>query len=382
MHIKNTRVLNFYFLIQPLTSLISIFISTYIAQYLIILSLFIYALIINRCRFKKSFLLSLIGLITLSSLNVLLAKEQSYVIPDALNFFVFLIIPLYVMTSNKVDYKYLSKLLFNNAIFLTLLLPYFYYLRQNNYINYFDMGIVCHTSIICMGVHYATSSKNKFLDIIIVSINLIVGLIFGSRTVVLASVVVVIIAIIFQSKKKSLGYWISIVSIALIAIFFVYNIQEILMMISDILQANNIRSRNINLFILQLQSNSITEVFSGRNEIYPIIIDYLSLSGFLPSGFGMARVITNGNYYHAHNFILEIFLILGIPLSLLFFAVILNKISRLLKHNKYLKIFIMLNLVSFSIRGVFGTHFITDTFLLIGLSCLIVLGKVETGTPE
>ncbi len=137
-----------------------------------------------------------------------------------------------------------------------------------------------------------------------------------------------------------------------------------------------IRSRNLNLFISQLSGKDTSEFLSGRDSIYPVVLEYLRGNGAFPSGFGVARKLTNGLYYHSHNFFLEMILILGflgfaILIGCFFIKMQVLFKNRKHKNNKMMLEFIVILLSSFVVRSLTGTYFVTDVVFLTFLGIML-----------
>jgi len=132
------------------------------------------------------------------------------------------------------------------------------------------------------------------------------------------------------------------------------------------------------LFITQLSGKSENAVISsGRDDIYPVIFKYIKEENvFFPSGFGVARNLTDGAYYHAHNFFLEFILIfglLGFSLFIVFFSV---KVLAMRKWRKNVEDqikfdFLLILSISFILRSLMGTHFIKDVIFLVCLGIIL-----------
>lgn len=372
MEKSNTKLLLFYLLTPVITAAISPVITPFISQYIYLLILTMVAIHSNRYKFKYSIVIGYGVVFSLLGTNIILSNNPQYVIPDAINLIVFSFLPMYILSTGALNFKFFSELTFKNSIILTILLPYFYSLRQSGTISYFDFGIVCHIAILSAIISYSIYQNKKKISGIVIVMNLIACLIFGSRTVALASAVCFFISFLFQPNKNK-NWHNTKVSVLIIFIIYIFGqLQNIVDWLIFQLASEGINSRNLSLLSMQLSQESSEGILSGRDAIYPVIINYLETNPIAPSGLGVARTLTNNMYYHSHNFLLEIMLIFGIPIALLligvFFIYLYNSRKRL--STNIFRIVIIF-LISFLIRGTFGTHFISDPMFLLTFSIVI-----------
>lgn len=355
-------------IVSSLTPILDSFISSYIYMgILIVISLWT-----NNFRFNSNTLLGYLILLICILVNIFISEIKQFVIPDAINLLIYSFVPIYLLTLRRIDMKYLVDKSLQFATYLAIALPYFYYLRQNGFINYFELGIVCHFIIILVLIDMMIKKTNIYLSYILLGLGSIIGLIYGSRTVVLASVACYIVSLFFNSEKNKLKYNLFVMSILGLLIFLVSNLKTIVETLALQLASAGINSRNIVLLANMLESGSLDQVSSGREDIYPVVINYILNHPLAPSGFGVSRVLTNGAFYHSHNFLLEIFLILGVPLGLFFLSWIILKIFKLYYQNIRITFTVVIILfVSFFVRGIFGTHLVSDQVFLLVIGFLV-----------
>lgn len=381
---KNISILLIlYTLQQPLSSAMSIIISPFIFQYVFIISILLLAIFICNFKINMKLILTYSILLILSSLNILLSRYHQFVIPDIINFLIQSSVPFYLLSTKKIDFQYISFLSKKISIVLTFLLPYYYFLRINSYISYFDFGMVCHIAIIYLSIFILTQTEtNKLLlNYTVIFINLLAGFVFGSRTVILASILIVIIMTLLKNNSNILVLIGKITIMTTVSTFIVINIDDILLKITQILTKYNINSRNISLLRTFLNNPNQADLLSGRDSIYPIVSKYLAENGFFPHGFGMGRVLTNNQFYHTHNFFTEISLILGFPFAIIFILFLLYQVLyKTKKLGDSIYYFCVMFVISFAVRSIFGTHFITDQFFLIIMGISVFLYKNENST--
>lgn len=366
-------------IVSSLTPILDSFIFSYIYMGILILV----SLWTNNFRFNSNVLLGYLIILICILFNIFISEIKQFVIPDAINLLIYSFVPIYLLTLGRIDIKYLVDKSLQYAAYLAVSLPYFYYLRQNGFINYFELGIVCHFIIILVLIDMMIKKTNIYLSYILLGLALVIGLIYGSRTVVLASVTCYIVSLFFNSEKNKLKYNLFVMSILSVLVFLIYNLKTIVETLALQLASAGINSRNIVLLANMLESGSLDQVSSGREDIYPVVINYIRNHPLAPSGFGISRLLTNGAFYHSHNFLLEIFLILGVPLGLLFLSWIILKTYKLYCQNLKVTFKVVIILfVSFFVRGIFGTHLITDQVFLLVMGFLVSGNSFENNKVE
>lgn len=237
-----------------------------------------------------------------------------------------------------------------------------------------DLAYLNHLNIIVFSYFYFKLERNESISLIFLFINLIISTIFGSRMIAIASFVIILFSMVYF-KRKSFRYYFILVLLIFSGILFFNNLNNILFYLSDKLNKYGINSRNLNLLIEQLSKKDGEIYLSGREQIYTTVTSYLDKKGFFPSGISVARSITNGDFYHAHNFFLELFLIFGYLFGLILIVMFVFRVWFIFKKRKtlqdYYKIdLLLLLIVSFFIRSLTGTYFLSDSLFLISLALL------------
>lgn len=376
--IINTKVLLLYLLMPVVISAFSPIINNFIFSYIFLGILITISLWNNHFYINKGVLVGYLILSLCILFNIFISDIKQYVVPDGINLLVYSFVPIYLTSLKQINLKYFVDKSLHYAGILVLTLPYFYYLRIIGYISYFDLGLICHFIILLVLINLVIKRSNVPTSYIMMGLAIIIGLIYGSRTVILAGVACYIVSLFFYSGKNKLQYNLFVISILGVFLIIITNIKSIVRLLAFQLASVGINSRNIVLLANMLESGSIDTVSSGRENIYPIVIEYIRNNPLFPSGFGVSRFLTNGTYYHSHNFLLEIFLILGVPLGIFFLLWILTRIFRLYYQNNEIvfKIVIIFS-ISYFVRGIFGTHLISDQIFLLVLGLLISSGLYE-----
>lgn len=382
----NTIILALYLYVTPISVLFStIYDSFYIRNFILIL-LIIFTIIINKFKLNRQIILFYSFLIVFISLNILLVDHKSYVFADGMNLLLFSFIPIYLIGQKIVSILDVTKIWGKIATLFTFLLPIYYIYRDQGIISYYEIGFLTHINILIFVFNFIATKKTiKSPLFIYILLNMIILMIFGSRMILVATIFTTLVTYLMISNKRSLKYYVKIIVVSFLLIFIGRNLVSILTIINESLQNYGIQSRNISMFIMQLTDKyeDTSEFLSGRDSIYPVILEYLSNNWHLPSGFSMARKLTNGVYYHSHNFVLELLLIFGGFITLFIIGVFFYKVFLIVKNrnqseNKLILYFFSIVLISFLVRSLTGTHFVNDVVFQLCLAILISVRRIKS----
>lgn len=273
----------------------------------------------------SSFIVFNIPLMVISSSNFKIEDFiNSYGIAKKIGFFT-LAIALYCYTSGLVNYGIFSKVVIPNTIFLSFSL----FIRKNRSVR---------------------------LSIFLL-VNLLVAVLFSGRMAGFVCILIPIIGYILSFKNDFKKAIIMIVTV-ITGIFIISNYDVILVRVYKLVSNYNIHSRTLDLLIAQLSNGSI--YMTSRDLIMKNIFEYVSDNPLIPRGFATVRFLTNGEFYHAHNLLLELYLLFGIftlPI-LLILSFKIYKIINLL--DFYNGRFLLLLYITFLIYSSTGTYFLTD----------------------
>lgn len=381
----NSWIIVIYIYATSISLLFAMFTSTFLLKNIIILFLIVLSLFINNFKFNKYFLYYLIALMIFLFSNAVLVDNPTYPLGDGLNLLFYSFIPFYIVSINGIVTKKIISYWLKAAIFFSLLMPIYYYLRITYVITYYEIGLIAYYNFFGL-ITYAFINKNNKLWIFIL-INLSVIGILGSRMTFLASILTLFIAYLVFSPKKNFIYYAKIILTFLLAGIIYLNLLNILNSINLFLLNRGISSRNLTLFIQQINGSASSDsILSGRQEIYPVVLSYIKERGFFPSGFGMARFLTEGKYYHSHNFLTELILIFGIFGLIILLTLTVVRIFEI-KKNKYgytesinYKLSFLI-FISFLLRSITGTHFVSDVMFLISIA-LFLRPKILEGQTK
>lgn len=377
---QNSFILILYIYLSSISLLFIPIISNFYVKTFILFLMILATLYVNSFSFPLNIRIIFGGLVVLIIINYLMVPHKQYVFADGINFLLYSFIPVYLFVQRKVSLVGFREYWLKFAIFFTFLMPLYYIYRIKGFILYFDIGFLAHLNILIL-TYYLLSQNNTKRNLIYYIIYLISNLailgVLGSRMVLIATLLTIIWTFILLANKKSIKFYISISSLAVTFFFISRYLLEILVFLNTIISEIGVKSRNLSLFITQLKSGfNNSTILSGRDDIYPVVINYLYEHGLFPSGLGMARKLTEGKFYHAHNFLLELLLALGLLGFIFLFGVFIFKLYHLLtaKNNPDIRLtleLLSILLVSFLIRSLTGTYYLTDPIFLISFGIII-----------
>jgi O-Antigen ligase len=375
----NSILLNFYLYLNAISLLFSPLINDFIIKNTMLFMMIGTCLLLNKFKFNMFFLVYITSLVTYVLLNALLVSEKGYALADGYNLILYSFIPVYLFSQSLLKIETLLYYWYKFSLGFTFLIPIYYLLRIKGYISYYDLGLVAHLNIIIQSYNiFSSATHRKLPKYLLLFLNLVVVGVLGSRLVFLSSVLSIFLIYFLFVKKKSFKFFFSVISLTSISLIIYLNLIKILIFINSTINEMGLNSRNLTMFIAQLQGRyDDTTIVSGRDNIYPVILEYLKDHWFFPSGFGVARKLTNGAYYHSHNFILELLLIFGGMGLILFILGIIHRIYIVMSYDvnrEKWRILIIL-FFSFFLRSLMGTHFVSDVIFLMSLGIFFSIKK-------
>ena len=338
------------------------------AYFIFILCLLVY----NKFKFKFKTIAILVIVAIVFLTNALLSQHPEYVIPIFINFSLILI-PTLIVLDKKMDFQQVFKFWEKFALLFTVILPVYIVLNDLRKIGYYEIGYVTHVNLLFYAYLFSNFKKNfSIKNMILLILNVFCCFIFGSRSVLAAGIVVILVAFFMFQNERKISYYFILSAFLICGTYIYNNLAEILINIQFFINKLGFSSRNLSLFIQELNNNEGLYL-SGRDGIYPIIIDHLKSSNGLPEGVGMARVLTSGKFYHAHNFLLEMLLTFGLIIGTFLIVILLLIFVRLIfkKYKDDNNKFLCILLISFLTRSIFGTYFFQDTIFVISI-CLVI----------
>jgi len=307
-------------------------------------------------------------------LNLLLVPYKYFVLVEMFTFWTIAFIPLFIILSKNIDYEFLLLYWFRLSKLTTIMIPVYVFLYSNSYIGYMDLGNLFHLNFIIQIYFLIIKKDINLVNIIFLVINALLGMALGSRGLFAASIAVALGIVLILPKNKGVKYYLLIIALGILALIIIMNLNPILHNIYDLLTKYGIKSRNLYLFIKQLEGAELDVILTGRKKVYEIMKEYVKGRNGLPSGIGVTRYVTNNQYYYSHNVLLDFLIVLGFYGTFLFIIwyVYKNVMLFRMKNVGYsiLSLYVIFS-ISFWVQSIAGDYFINSKFFWIMVSILI-----------
>ena len=175
--------------------------------------------------------------------------------------------------------------------------------------------------------------KRKWLYIN-VAINILVTAVLGGRMSAVISAFMILFAYVYSGEIKLWKKLIIIVGLVVAAYILLNNLIDILYWVSQKLAQYGMQSRSVTLLINQMKSNEV--YLTNRDYIYTACVEYIRGRAGLPGGFGIPLYITSGEYYYAHNVVLQFLTFFGIWGTIIILGITLIR-AKMIKYIAPLK---------------------------------------------
>lgn len=363
----NVVILLIYIYMPFITNILeNAFSASPVVNYLIQVILILFLLFFNKINKKIcGFLFLFVAVI---GINYILVDYKYYVLVEGIQALLGIAIPCLVISNSKFDLEYFLKKWhkFSQKNLLLVLLSIL--LLKKRIVHYSIFTSICVPNVFIISAMILLGKEKNIKNIIIALMNILSIMIFGGRMAGVVSLCMIIVSFIYSSninyKKKILVYFITIIT----AIVVLNNFKGILLWINNQLINKGLYSRNITLFIEQMEKNEL--YVTGRDEIYIKCFDYIKRRVGLPGGFGVPLYLTNGKYYYSHNLILQLLITFGILGTGLLAILIYSKLRIIKKYQSkdYFKLIIFM-FFSYLLIGMAGSsiwiHYMSTMFIAL-----------------
>lgn len=224
---------------------------------------------------------------------------------------------------------------------------------------------ICVPNVFILSYMLLAGSKKN--HIIYAIVNILFIAVLGGRMAAIVSLVMFLFAFIYS---KSIKRWkkIGLIGLLLSSSYLVIcNINMLLFWINNIFEKCNIHSRSVSLLINQLSSKEI--YVTGRDNIYSACFEYVKTRGGMPGLFGVPLYLTSGQYYYAHNILLQLLVFFGIWGTIVIFAIMIVRFYKLKRiTTKECRIFLWFMSGSYILIGLTGSsiwiHYLSTIFIV------------------
>lgn len=306
--------------------------------------------------------------------NLVLVTYKYYVIVEMFTTLVKCFVPLYLILLDRISFISLLDYWSKFSKFISSCFVIYVVLYAYGFINYASVGFYSHMNSIILIYDLYRNRKNRWFTLLLLTVNLLIGLLIGSRMLFFATFTTGFSLVLFLSNKRGTRFYSKIILLSLLLIFLAFNAEGVLQVIDGAARMLGIKSRNLNLLIQQIGGAGLEEIGAGRSQIYETILMYIRNRSGLPGGLAVTRHLSNGSLYFAHNFILDFSLVFGVFGALAFFVWLIFRNINIfrVRHNdrpKYTLYLIMF--VSFWTRSISGSYFVANESFWIIIAMII-----------
>ena len=243
-------------------------------------------------------------------INYIVVPYRYYVFIEGIQALVGIAVPCLCVSNNIFDLRiFVEKWWKFSKLNLPLVLVAVVLLKQG-LVHYSIFTSICVPNVF-IGSYMVLEGieKRKWLYIN-VAINILVTAVLGGRMSAVISACMILFAYVCSGKIKLWKKLIIIVGLVVSAYILINNSIDILYWVSQKLAQYGMQSRSVTLLINQIKSNEI--YLTNRDYIYTACVEYIRSRVGLPGGFGIPLYITSGEYYYAHNVVLQFLTFFGI----------------------------------------------------------------------
>lgn len=342
-------------------------------------------IIINAPKLKMSLFMFVCCYITIAIINVVVVSYKYYAAVDAFSGLAVFLPALLVIGSDKFDLLDFTSTWSKIALWATILSPIAVILLQTKHIDYgvFTYLNLPNAVIFSYMAIIVVNKKQRRNYHLLSFVNFGIILLFGGRMAALAAAFSIFLSYMLYIKTKA---WkeIAIVIFAAVAVLLAISyLEEILFIIKAVLNKFNLSSRSVALLLEQIRDGNTEIYLSGRNIIYDEMIDYIANRGGLPGGFGISLAVSNGKYYHPHNLVLQLSVMIGVLGTIIFFILVLYKLrehKRLSRAEEFK--FIILFLLDYILISLSGGSILTNYVAIIGLGMVFFYRPKRSANME
>ena len=301
-------------------------------------------------------------------INYMAVSYQYYVFIEGIQALVGIAVPCLCVSNNIFDLRiFVEKWWKFSKLNLPLVLVAVVLLKQE-LVHYSIFTSICVPNVF-IGSYMVLQGieKRKWLYIN-VAINILVTAVLGGRMSAVISACMILFAYVYSGKIKLWKKLIIIVGLVVSAYILLNNLIDILYWVSQKLAQYGMQSRSVTLLINQIKSNEI--YLTNRDYIYTACVEYIRSRVGLPGGFGIPLYITSGEYYYAHNVVLQFLIFFGIWGTIIILGITLIRAKTIkyiapLKCKKFMY-FMLLCYIGIGMTGSsIWIHYLSTIFIAI-----------------
>lgn len=347
--------------------------SNSILMYISLMIMDILILYINR-KFSVNMYIFLLIYCIAACINCVFVSYTYYVIIEAFSGLAVFLPAILIINTNQFNLKDFSKMWIRFAVISTLITPVAIVLVQAQIIDYGVFTYLCLPNAIIFSYATLITRKEKkymFKYYGLALLNFFVILAFGGRMAAFTGLFTLFISYMISKDVSFLKKAAIIVFGIFLVVMIISNLTNILIIVQDVLDKYNMSSRTLTLLTDQLRSGNMGIYMTRRDVLYEIIIDYIIDRAGLPGGFGVTLAITDGAFYHPHNLILQLAVMIGGGGAAVFLMLVVYKILRFKRNNDDLNYrFVLLLVLDYSVISLTGGSILINYIAIIGMAVL------------
>lgn len=278
-------------------------------QYILMLVLFGVGMITTWRSFNASVLLFWVCFFIVTLINIIVVSYGYYAFIESFQALIHSLVVLTIVSSGYFSLDDFLKKWIRFSRFGVFLVILSVGLLRAGFVPYSIFTGICVPNTFALSFGILEGSNSKKIDAFICAFNIVIIGILGGRTAAVACLCMLIIAFLISSKVKLRRkvFFIALVFIA--GYLLITYLPSILTFLQGKMQDMGIRSRTVQLLIQQLRTGDI--YYTRRDIIYEKCINFIKQQYGLPGGFGVVLKLTDGDYYYAHNILLQLLITFG-----------------------------------------------------------------------
>lgn len=302
------------------------------------------------------------------TINYILVPYRYYVFVEGVQALAGIAVPCLCVSKNIFDLRmFVEKWWKFSKLNLPLVLAAVVLLKQG-LVHYSIFTSICVPNVFIGSYMLLQGIEKRKWLYINVAINVLVTAVLGGRMSAVISACMILFAYVYSGKIKLWKKVTIIVGLIVAVYILLNNLIDILYWLIQKLTQYGMQSRSVILLINQIKSNEI--YLTSRDFIYTACIEYIRGRGGLPGGFGIPLYITSGEYYYAHNVVLQFLTFFGIWGTIAILGITLIR-ARRIKYIAPLKCkkFMYFMLLCYTGIGMTGSsiwiHYLATIFIAI-----------------
>lgn len=301
-------------------------------------------------------------------LNTILVPYKKFALLEGGQAIIMLLVPCLCISSKKFDLdtfiqNWWSFSLWNFwIVFLSALFT------QLGIFDYSIFTAICVPNVFIGSFKILRGYKPGKMQYFIIGMNVLITLLYGGRMAALASMAMLGCSWFYAWKAPWKKKLVVLGVIVLLGIIILLNLSALFDIANGLLKSVGIHSRNLELLKQQIATKKL--YLTDRDFIYSESIKYISEHYGLPGGFGIPLMITEGQYYYTHNFVLQCLTTFGWMGSLLLVVLMWRRYLYLKTHaNNEVRMFLIYLGLCFLVIGTTGSslwiHYLSTIFIAL-----------------